>query len=171
MKFKKLFLLLLAASVINACGFHLRGAVELSDELSPVYLQQNGVFALAREIKSLLASNKISLAENEKQSKTQLSLIDETKNRRILSVDSSGRAREYLLSYKVRFSITINKAEKVEDAVSLTRSLLFDPDAVLAISNETEVLYKDMRRDAARRILLKLQATAASKSVDKNNAS
>ena len=48
------------------------------------------------------------------------------------------------------------------DSISVARSLLFDPDAVIAVVNESEILYKDMRRDAARLILLKLQASGQS---------
>jgi outer membrane lipopolysaccharide assembly protein LptE/RlpB len=36
--------------------------------------------------------------------------------------------------------------------------LLFDQNAVLAVTNESEILYKDMRRDTARLILLKVKA-------------
>jgi LPS-assembly lipoprotein len=150
--------------LLQGCGFKLRGSVELSSNLSPIYLQQNSVFELGREIKSLLISNKIDLVEDENRSKAQLVLVNEAKTRRVLSVDSDGRAREYLLSYNVTFSIKINSAKGVtgeqaaEDHVLISRSLLFDPDAVLAVANESEILYKDMRRDAARLILLKLQA-------------
>ena len=83
------------------------------------------------------------------------------------SLPSTPKSIEYLLTYKVRFSIQNNtstiKSELAESksneyTIALTRSLLFDPDAVLAASTESDILYKDMRRDAARSILLKLQA-------------
>ena len=150
--------------LLQGCGFKLRGSVELSSDMSPIYLQQNSVFELGREIKSLLISNKIDIVEDEKRSKAQLVLVNEAKTRRVLSVGSDGRAREYLLSYNVTFSIKINSAEGVtgeqaaEDHALISRSLLFNPDAVLAVANESEILYKDMRRAAARLILLKLQA-------------
>jgi LPS-assembly lipoprotein len=150
--------------LLQACGFKLRGSVELSSEMSPIYLQQNSVFELGREIKALLISNNINLVEDEKLSKAQLVLVKEDKKRRVLSVDSDGRAREYLLSYNVTFSVKVNSEKAAageqigDDHISISRSLLFDPDAVLAVVNESEILYKDMRRDAARLILLKLQA-------------
>jgi len=163
---------------LQACGFKLRGAVELSSEMSPIYFQANSVFQLGREIQSLLKSNKIELVDDEKQSKSQLILISESKSNRVLSVDSDGRAREYLLSYSVNFSINVNSSDSADfnnptvdsvnedsaktptnaDKITISRSLLFDQDAVLAVSNESQVLYKDMRRDAARLILLKLEA-------------
>jgi len=157
----RFFIAVILVCVLQACGFKLRGSIELSPDMSPIYLQQNSVLELAREIESLLISNKIDLVDDEKQSKAQLVLVKEAKKRRVLSVDSNGRAREYLLSYAVTFSIKIGSAKAAEDKISISRSLLFDADAVLAVANESEVLYKDMRRDAARLILLKLQAQSS----------
>ncbi|NOQ89907.1 MAG: hypothetical protein GQ549_03065, partial [Gammaproteobacteria bacterium] len=137
-------------------------------ELSPVLIEQNSAFELAREIKVLLAVNKVKFIESEEQGDTakanavkanaRLSLLNESKSRRVLSVDGNGRAREYLLGYTVNFSIQIKQSKPSEDSISVKRSLLFDPDAVLAVVNESEILYKDMRRDVSRLILLKLQA-------------
>ena len=157
---------------LHACGFQLRGSINLSAEISPIYIEQNSMFDLAREIRSLLATNKIEIVKDAKLSKAQLMLVSEEKTRRVLSVDGSGRAREYLLQYKVNFMVkTATEVTEIKgkddpkdqdsiplDFISVSRSLLFDPDAVLAVTNEAEILYKDMRRDAARLILLKLQA-------------
>lgn len=157
---------------MQACGFQLRGALDLPQNISPIYLQQNSVFELGREIRSLLTANKIQVTDNAKQAKTQLTLLNEARSRRVLSVDGSGRAKEYLLNYTANFTIKINPEKKgineineIDDqgkagSVAVSRSLLFDPDAVVAVVNESEILYSDMRRDAARRILSKLQASS-----------
>ncbi len=160
---------------MQACGFQLRGALDLSQDISPIYLQQNSVFELGREIRSLLTANKIQMTENDKQAKTLLTLLKEVKTRRVLSVDGNGRVKEYLLNYTANFSIKIiNPSKDINDingindindqgrvdSISVSRPLLFDPDAVVAVVNESEILYKDMRRDAARSILLKLQASS-----------
>lgn len=165
-----LFVSMLAMSMLNACGFKLRGSLELSQNISPIYLQQNSLFELGRQVKQLLTTNDIKVADKERNANTSLSLINEQKSRRVLSVDTDGRAREYLLTYTVKFAIKIKKpegleAKAIEDSLSLSRSLLFETDAVLAVANESEVLYKDMQRDVARLILLKLQAHSRSSSV------
>jgi len=153
--------------VLQACGFQLRGSVELPADMSPIYLEKNSVLQLGREIEALLRGNQIDLADDKKSSNAQLVLVKEAKKRRVLSVDSNGRAREYLLSYVVTFSIKLNSTDtatakqEIPEKITLSRSLLFDPDAVLAVANESEILYKDMRRDAARLVLLKLQAQSS----------
>ena len=58
-----LAMLLLAVAAINACGFQLRGAMDISQDIAPIYIQQNSAFEVAREIKALLESNNISVAK------------------------------------------------------------------------------------------------------------
>jgi LPS-assembly lipoprotein len=157
--------LALLVSLIQACGFQLRGALDLSEDISPIYLQQNNLFELGREIKALLNANKLQIAENEQQAKAQLALLSEGKSRRVLSVDSNGRGREYLLNYTVNFSIKVKQTTGInqqgrQDTISVRRSLVYEPEAVLAVANESEILYKDMQRDVARLILLRLQASS-----------
>jgi len=175
-KLKRYTIIFSLVFLIHACGFQLRGALSLSQDMSPMYLQQNTLFELGKELRTLLTSNQIQLTENATQAKAKLELISEKKSRRVLSVDGSGRVKEYLLSYSVNFSIKNNQSKDINevrslndanshdsishDSISVARSLLFDPDAVIAVVNESEILYKDMRRDAARLILLKLQASS-----------
>ena len=145
---------------IGACGFQLRGALQLPEDISPIYLQDNSIFELAREIRSLLLSNNILIVENDSKANSQLTLLDEVKDRRVLSVDTNGQVREYLLIYRVSFSIKIKQQEEVNESVSISRSLLFDSNAVLAATHESGVIYKNMLSDASRLILSKLQAHA-----------
>ena len=171
--FPALSLFLGALLLVSSCGFQLRGAVEISQDVSPIYVEANSVFELAREVKSLLASNKIAIADNQNSANAQLTLTNEVKSRRVLSVDTNGRAREYLLSYTVNFSVKIKQEKVKAETITLTRSLLFDTDAVIAVQNESELLYKDMRRNVSRLILLKLQAHSlnhSKQSATKNGA-
>ena len=135
----------------------------MSKEISPLYLERNSAFELARELKLLLAINNISVTYDPGMLNSQLTLLTEGKSRRVLTVDGDGRAREYLLTYTINFTVntdrfTKKESKEIKESISLTRSLLFDTEAVLAVTNESEILYKDMRRNAARLILLKLQA-------------
>ena len=70
-----------------------------------------------------------------------------------------GRAREYRLIYRLVFSVT-SSGEAVIDRsnIQLTRNLLFNPEAVLGVAEETQNIYRDMIRDSTGQILLRLQA-------------
>ena len=163
MKQYLLLLSLLSILSVASCGFQLRGALEISSEVAPVYLQANSAYELARELRLLMRSNDIDITDQLLAANSQLLLKGENKQRKVLSVDSDGRAREYLLFYNVDIAIRLKAAGKeaydeIPERVSLNRTLLFDQDAVLAVSNESAILYDDMRRQAARLILMKLQA-------------
>jgi len=154
-----LFLLLPITFLLGACGFHLRGPIELPQQLSPLYFQvQSADQILSRELEILLQTNKVVLAESEKEAAAVLAIIRTTKQRRVLSVDSSGRVQEYELSYLVQYNLKIGKTINIEKTLHLKRDLLFDPTSVLAVGLESETLYKDMASDSARLILRQLQA-------------
>jgi len=183
----RLALIIVLAFAVHACGFQLRGSLSVSDEIAPVYLQQNSVFELAREIKSLLATNKIKTVNNAAAAKTHLTLVNESKKSRVLSVSGSGQAKEYLLTYTANITIRTYPAKPgpaqvdtteedtaqsglskaVRDSVVVRRDLVFDSAAVLGFANEADILYEDMRKQAARLILLKLQAHVRNQTTDK----
>ncbi len=160
--------LLALLMMIQSCGFHLRGELNLPKNLSPMFIEPNTAFELSREIKSLLANNSVISTDNAEASNAQLELVKETKERSVLSVDSNGRAREYRLTLTVIFSFKAHGIEVEMDKVVLSRSLLFDTGTVLAVENESEVLYREMQRDASRLILLKLQSYSLNKQVLNN---
>ena len=143
-KFKQFTLVLFLALTVHACGFHLRGSISVTGEMSPVYMLQNNSFELAREIKSLLSSSKIKIVDNADAAKTQLVLVNETKDTRVLSVDGSGQAQEYLLTFTVNITIKVDEAKEIADSIVVRRDLNFDSTAVLGFANEADILYKDM---------------------------
>jgi len=154
----RLCVLLCLCTCLVACGFHLRGAVEIADQYSPLYIRQNKLFEVANDLKGLLRGSHIKLVEQPSQAKTEVTLISQVKRNRILSVDANGRAREYLLSYTLDYSMKATGLTLRTDKIELTRSLLFDANTVLAVNEEGKTLYRDMQRDAARLLLLKLNA-------------
>jgi LPS-assembly lipoprotein len=154
--YRSVFTLLLLLSA-SACGFQLRGAVELPAVLQPVYLYGAGEEELAHQLAVLLKENNTVLADAEAQAASRLKIVSQKQTRRILSVDSRGRAREYELNYSVLYQLS-SEHINADNVVKLRRVLAFDPDNVLGASNEEQTLYRDMQRDAARLILQQLEA-------------
>lgn len=158
-KFKILVLLLLCMSLLTACGFHLRGKVDLPEQLSPLYVKAENLNSdLLRELDRLFRTNNVSRAESEARASAVLEIIQVIKSQRVLSVDTRGRVREYELSLRIQYSLRGKDVSSLDKTIHLGRDLLFDPDSVLAIGYEQEVLYEDMNRDAARLILQQLAA-------------
>jgi len=145
-----------------------------------------------------LSTNNIDVAKDAGSANAMIILHNESMGNRVLSVDGSGQAREYQLSYTVNFSIVMKGQQSIQDgswpvsdksvadegaaeseedkqqlkvdSLTLNRTLLFQQDAVLAVANESEILYQDMRRNAARMILLRLQARSQQKEVKQTEA-
>ncbi len=154
----RILVLTLALLALGACGFHLRGNVELSPQLTPLYLSDSGPQTLRSEIRANLRGSGVRLSKSRDGAAAVLSIERVSQNRRVLSVDASGRAREYEVRYLLRYRIQRSGQESVARTIQLSRELLFDPDSVLALDYETRTLYTDMQRDAARLLLQQLQA-------------
>ncbi len=105
---------------------------------------------------ALLEANDVALAASPALAAGHLKIGKQVKNRRVISVDSRGRAREYELNYSVYYTIKSAHID-AENVVKLQRELLFDPDNVLGADYEEQTLYRDMKRDAARLILQQLE--------------
>jgi LPS-assembly lipoprotein len=166
---RKSLFIVLSACLLVSCGFHLRGPVELSAEITPIFMDQSGADnALLRELRSLLSeSGKNNLTRSRSEAKAILTIISASKKRRVVAVDERGRARQYELSYLVRYRVTGKNIPQVGNdnakVLHLKRDVVFDPDSVLAIGHEAENLYEDMRKDGARLILQRLRALSEQK--------
>ncbi len=160
---RKSLFIILGVYLLSACGFHLRGPVELSAEITPIFIEQSGGDnVLNRELRKLLSqSGKEHLTQIKNEAKAVLDIVSAKQKKRVVAVDNRGRARQYDLSYVLRYRLTGKNIPQVDNdnvsVLNLRRSLNFDPDNVLAISHEVENLYDDMRKDSARLILQRLQ--------------
>lgn len=161
---RKSLFIVLSVCLLSACGFHLRGPVELSAEITPIFMEQSGADnAFNRELRALLLqSGKNNLTQTKSEAKAILNIVSAREKKRVVAVDDRGRARQYDLSYILRYRLTgKNIPQSGNDNISvlnIKRSVNFDPDNVLAFGHEAETLYNDMRKDSARLILQRLQA-------------
>jgi LPS-assembly lipoprotein len=144
--------------LLTACGFHLRGAVQLPPELSELaVVDARPATDIAPELRRGLKNTGVQVSDSATR---VLQLKAEQYGKRVLSVDKSGRAQEYGLSYTVRFALT-GAAGAVwlpEAAVTQTRDLRFDAAAVLGTEGEERQLKAEMRQEAVLQILRRLQA-------------
>ncbi len=142
---------------LTACGFHLRGSVQLPPELAEIALQDaSPATDILPELRRALKNENIRLSET---APLVLQLKSEQYGKRVLSVDSSGRAQEYGLSYTVRFSMQgeNDAVWLMEQTVTESRDLRFDANAVLGSASEETLLKTEMRRDAVLQLLRRLQ--------------
>ncbi|MCW8935232.1 MAG: LPS assembly lipoprotein LptE [Gammaproteobacteria bacterium] len=149
--------------LLSACGFKLRGAYKLPVEMQITYVdaaQKDSTLSRAL-IRSLKASN-IKITEKAADNIAVLKLSQESKTKRIVSVDANGRAREYTLTYAINFQVNVkeSKFEIENQNISIDRDFQFDTEDVLGNSREESQLYEEMQQDLIRLILLRLQSKA-----------
>jgi len=152
--------LVLITCTIAACGFHLRGSYEFPAHLSPLYLDKDSMsLLLYKELHSAIRASGAELTDDAATAASVLEISQEQQTRDVISVDTLGRAREYRLIYRITFSLQASGEAVIENSnIQLTRNLLFNPEAVLGVAEETENIYRDMVRDSTGQILLRLQA-------------
>ena len=147
--------------VLTGCGFHLRGSIELPEELSEVALKgtrPNGELGVA--VRNALARVGGQVVDSPASARSVLLITQDSSNRRVLSVDSVGQANEYELRYSLGFRLDEPQGANlvVPQTINLRRQYRFDPDLTLAKADEEARLVREMRQDAVRQMLRLLKA-------------
>ncbi len=162
-------LALLSIAVLLAslagCGFHLRGSVELPPAARKVYfsgIARDSALGVALERQVLRNGGQVLAAAPTAVAALGIAVRRNETRRNVLSVDASGKASEYELSYIVHFQILSPGGEALtgEQRILQVRDLFFDASNVLAKSDEENQLRAEMVEAAAAQILRQLVAVA-----------
>ena len=150
------------ALLLSACGFQLRGTVDLPPVLQATQLEGDRFSLLVSELGMLLRNAGAGLVEERGQATAVLKVLDETSSQRVLSVGVSGRAAEYELHHRVDYQLEDARGEVLvpRQSLSARRTYQFDENDVLGKANEEESLREEMQRDLARRILQQVSVLA-----------
>ena len=156
--------LLVSATVLimlQSCGFHLRGEIELPPEIHQLAIDDvTTTSQIAQELKIQLRRHDIKLLNNIEDAKLIIVIDGERNQRRVMTVSPEGQVQEFELMYTVNYSIQ-NKDNKeasiANQSLTIRRGLRFDETAVLGKTSEETRLQEDMVRAAAEQILRRLQ--------------
>ncbi len=155
----RITLIIVLAGLLSACGFQLRGGNVLPADLSNLYVQAPA--DLADDVRVYLSGTDTQVLDRPKGADVILTLSNARYDRRVISVDpSTGKEREFELTYSLdyRASKTAGKTLLNTQRLTIRRDYVFDRDAIIGKSREAGVLRTEMRRDAVRQILLRLQS-------------
>ncbi len=162
MKRTTTLILLLTASLLSACGFHLRGAT-LYDDLpfksAYVVLPDGSLFGV-EFMRNLRASTTTKVVNNPNEAQVVIEVMNEKKTKSIQSINVQGRAREYALRYEVTFRVRDAKNTQflAPTKIAQTRTLIFNELHALARESEEDLLYRDMQTDLVQQVLRRLAA-------------
>jgi len=150
------------AGALSACGFQLRGSNgSYTMPFRSIYVGLPDNSALGTELKrNLRAGGEVSIATSAVGAEAQLVVLGENRGKQILSLNSLGRVREYLLTYTLSFTVRDPKGVELLPAteISLRRNMAFDETQVLAKESEEALLYRDMQADLVQQIMRRLAA-------------
>jgi LPS-assembly lipoprotein len=153
---------LLVAAALAGCGFQLRGSNGgYNMPFHSIYVGIPDTSPLGTELRRhLRAGDSVVLADTPAQAQAQIDLVSEARGRAILSLNSLGRVREYLLTYTVVFQVRDPKGGVLlaPTEITLKRNIAFDETQVLAKEAEANLLYRDMQGDVVQQMLRRVAA-------------
>jgi len=153
--------IVLLLALLPACGFHLRGDVELPPALQDTYLDsKNPYTGMARALRVELEAAGGRIVESSEHASAVLHIVREISENRILSVGSTGKASEYELFNEVVFSLSDAQGKVLikPQTLRMSRDLVFDETELLGKISEAEGIHRQMRRNLARQIIIRIGA-------------
>ena len=153
-KLKRLILPTVLSLMVTSCGFQLRGDYLLAPELQTLYLSSVDKHGeLTRLTRQHLVRNQVSLAETFSPQTPELHILKDELDRRTLSVFPNGQVAEYELIYTVKYQLRFANEDIQSFKFEINRDYQDDPDVALAKSRELSLMLREMRQEAADKIL------------------
>ena len=155
MLIKRICFAITALSILLSagCGFKLQGSYSIPEQLRTLHLTSQDEYSeLTRLVRERLRLHSISLVEESDEIPT-LNILRDSLDRSTLSLYPTGNVAEYELTYHVKFAVSLPQGEAQTFEVDIQRDYLDDPRTALAKSREMELLLKEMRIQAADRMI------------------
>jgi len=145
--------------LLSACGFHLKGMGSSTRPLpfSSVYVDEAGT-NLGPLLHATLARNdKLVVLSSAKQAEAVVSVLTENQAKEVSTINSGGKVNEYQLTYTAAVRTVLAGTPVDPDMqVVVRRNMNYSDSDVLGKEQEENLLWEDMRRDAAEQIVRRL---------------
>lgn len=148
-------------SGLIACGFRLRGAVDLP--FKALAITGNPSPPLRADLQTaVLTGTDVKVAINPRDADLILEITNEITGREILAYNANGQISAYRLSIRVGFRAFDTAGNEIvpESEVYITRDMDFSVSTVLANDAQVQAFLGLMRRDLAIQILRRVAASA-----------
>jgi len=159
---RRAILALSAALALSACGFQLRGSNgQAGLPFKTIYLGVAETSPLGIELRRYIrASGDTTVVTDPKDAQAIIEVLNESRDKATLTLNTQGRIREYSLYYRLRFRVKDNKDKELlaPTEIVLKRDISFNESQVIAKEKEEEMLYRDMQSDLVQQILRRLSA-------------
>ena len=161
MQIKKSVILLMAL-LLSACGYHLRGALDLPAGMKNVYLE-GGSAELRDQFNRAMEISSVPLASSPETAGIIVRIFDEDSQRRVLSLGSGGSANSFELSYRFDYELTDskNRVLMARQPVEIKRDYFNNQLAIIAKDNEETVIRNEMYQQAVRTVVNRARVALA----------
>ncbi len=153
---------LLMLATLSACGFQLRGSGgQYNMPFKTIFLGFPETSALGTELRrNLRGGDNVDVVLDAAKAEALFDVLSESRAKTILSLNSQGRVREYLLTYTLVFRLRGANGKELlgPTEISLKRPITFNENQVLGKESEEVLLYRDMQTDLVQQILRRLVA-------------
>ena len=153
---------LLAMLVLSACGFRLRGTgpqPELPFKTLFVSVAETSPFGVQLR-RNLDVMSNIQIVTDRKLADAALDVLNEGKDKQVLSLNSQGRVREYTLLYRLNFRVVDKEGRQLLAPTELVirRIQSFNENQMLAKEAEEATLFREMQSDLVQQVLRRVSA-------------
>ena len=143
--------------LLVGCGFALRGRTVLPYQTLAVnaFAGSQIVGELRRNLRTSGATEIVARSED---AQATVNILNEVREKQILTVNRDGRPREYTLRLRVSFNVLDSKGRAYISTTELVqqRDISFNESAVLAKESEEALLFRDMQSDLVQQLLRRL---------------
>lgn len=154
-------LILLMALIITGCGFHLRGDIVLPAIYERVHIVTMGNAEVGNALSKALKNVGSQIVASPEASTSVVTVLSSGTQRKALNV--GGKAiREYELQLDIAFVVQDNKGVQLSEkqTVTVIRNFQNDPNNVLGVDNEEQIIRQEMMQPAVFQILRRMKAIA-----------
>ena len=161
-KFGRLFrplLMLLVATVVTACGFHLRQTAALPASMQRVHLDMRGG-DFQRSLTRALQHSGVTIEDDSGPGIAELRVPVAAFSTETLSAGGYVRITEYAVRYQVQFDVTDAAGQVLVPHQRIDMSREYSYDASNTVGNESQVqeIQRSLNDDMVQAILFRLQA-------------
>lgn len=152
-------LILIAAALLSACGFQLRGSYSLPWET--LYIALPEFDPMRAEIKrNIEGATQTRIVTDQKEAQAMLVIVRNDAMRSILSLDAKGNQREIQLTRVFAYSLQDAKGKALGPAgqIILQRDMGYDENLIYAKQGEEVMIQREMQEDLVQQLMRRLAA-------------
>lgn len=157
----KIAFLSLILTLLSACGFQFQNGQLIPQELQNLKFESSDPHSdMSIAMRKQLQNNNVNLVENNVEGKDVpvLRINKTSSSNDVVSVFKQGREAEKVLMLQVDASVKFPNQESHQISAKVNRTFFDNSRAALAKSAEREIIWNDMREQAARQLISKMVA-------------